>query len=68
MSPILTGVIASGVSGQLNTGGPQGAYDSLNSSILTTTASSVTFTGIPATYKHLQMLFLNSGQTNVHKY
>jgi hypothetical protein len=54
MSPILTGVIASGISGNL--WAPSGAYDS----IATTTvgaggASSITFSSIPQTYTHLQL-------------
>lgn len=37
---------------------PQGAYDALATTALTASASSVTFTGIPTTYKHLQLRFL----------
>ena len=56
MSPIL-GIYASQISGHL--WAPSGAYDS----IATTTvgaggASSVTFTSIPQTYKHLQVRFI----------
>jgi hypothetical protein len=54
MSPILTGVIASGISGNL--WAPTGAYES----IATTTvgaggASSITFNSIPQGYTHLQI-------------
>lgn len=55
MSPILTGVIASGISGRLSAG-PVGSFDAL----ATVTApsgglSSITFSGIPAGYRHLQV-------------
>jgi hypothetical protein len=54
--PILTGVIASGISGNLNIyDGPYGAYDALATVTLSTSASAVTFTGIPSNYKHLQI-------------
>jgi hypothetical protein len=55
--PILTGVIASGISGNLTPAWrPEGAYDAL--SVVTagaTALSSVTFSGIPTGYKHLQI-------------
>ena len=35
--------------------GPYGAFDSLATTTLSTTAASITFSGIPATYKHLQI-------------
>lgn len=58
MSPILTGVIASGISGHLTPPwSPEGAYDALASTTLTSTASSITFAGIPSGYKHLQIRF-----------
>jgi hypothetical protein len=53
--PIL-GTIASGISGHLTPPwSPEGAYDSLNSITLSTSAASVTFQGIPTGYKHLQI-------------
>jgi hypothetical protein len=67
MSPILTGVIASGITGQLNTWSPEGAYDALGTITVGSTAvSSVTFSGIPSGYKHLQVrgIVLTSGATN----
>jgi hypothetical protein len=56
MSPILTGVIASGITGQLNTWSPAGAYDALASvTVPSGGVSSITFSGIPTGYKHLQI-------------
>lgn len=55
MTPIL-GVIASGISGHLAPPDVfQGNYWSLNSTTLTTSTSSVTFSGIPQNYTHLQV-------------
>jgi len=55
--PILTGVIASGISGNLSPAwSPEGAYDALYSVTLSGNAASVTITGIPTNqYKHLQI-------------
>jgi hypothetical protein len=55
--PILTGVIASGISGNLTPAwSPEGAYDSLATVIAPAGGlSSVTFSGIPSGYKHLQV-------------
>jgi hypothetical protein len=50
--PIL-GIMASAMSGNLFA--PSGAYDSLSSVTLSATQSSITFSGIPATYTHLQI-------------
>jgi hypothetical protein len=50
--PIL-GVIASQISGRLFA--PSGAYDSIATTTLSSAASSITFSSIPATYKHLQI-------------
>lgn len=47
------GIYASQISGHL--WAPNGAYDALATVTLSTTASSVTFTGIPQGYKHLQV-------------
>ena len=56
MSPILTGVIASGISGHLTPPfSPEGAYDALSTVTVGTAVSSITFAGIPNTYKHLQI-------------
>lgn len=53
MSPIL-GIYASQISGHLYAG-PFGAYDALASVTGNGTFDTVTFTGIPSTYKHLQL-------------
>jgi hypothetical protein len=50
--PIL-GIMASQISGHLWQ--PEGAYDSLATVTLSATTSSITFAGIPAGYKHLQL-------------
>ena len=57
MSPILTGVIASGISGHLTpTWSPEGAYDALNTvTVPSGGAASIEFIGIPTGYKHLQI-------------
>ena len=53
MSPIL-GIWASQISGRLWE--PQGAYDALSTvTVPSGGVASVTFTGIPSTYKHLQI-------------
>jgi len=53
--PIL-GIIASGISGNLTPPwSPEGAYDALATISLSTTTASVTFSGIPVGYKHLQL-------------
>lgn len=59
--PIL-GIYASQISGHLYPG-PAGAYDALASVTLSSGASSVTFTGIPSTYKHLQIRQLVNSPT-----
>lgn len=56
--PIFSGVIASQISGRLWSG-PQGAYDALASVTLASAVSSVTFSGIPTGYKHLQIRTIN---------
>lgn len=55
------GIMASQISGHLYDG-PFGAYDSLASVTLSATASTVSFTGIPSGYKHLQIRMF--AQTN----
>jgi hypothetical protein len=59
MTPIL-GILASGISGNLWAPGKD--FDSIATTTLSTTASSITFSSIPATYKHLQIRLF--GQTN----
>jgi hypothetical protein len=59
MTPIL-GIMASGMSGNLWAPGKD--YDSIATTTLSTTASSITFSSIPSTYRHLQIRLL--GQTN----
>ena len=56
MSPVL-GIIASS-NQQGRAGGPVGAYDALASIKLSSAASSVTFSSIPAGYEHLQIRML----------
>ena len=59
MTPML-GIMASQISGHL--WAPEGAYDSLATVTLSASAATVTFSSIPATYKHLQIRFF--AQTN----
>ena len=49
----ILGVIASGISGNLFA--PSGAYDSIATVTVSTSVASVTFSGIPNTYTHLQL-------------
>ena len=56
--PVL-GIVASQISGHLFA--PSGAYDSIATTTLTTTAGSVTFSSIPATYTHLQIRYSAQG-------
>jgi hypothetical protein len=56
--PIL-GIMASQISGHL--WAPDGAYDALATVTLTATTASITFAGIPNTYKHLQIRFIARG-------
>ena len=53
MSFILLGILNS----QVSPGGGAPAYDLLQSTILTSSASSVTFSSIPSDYKHLQIRY-----------
>jgi hypothetical protein len=58
MTPLLTGVFASQISGHLDTFAPTGSYDALATyTVPAGGASSVTFTGIPndTKYSHLQI-------------
>ena len=70
MSPILTGVIASGISGHLTPPwSPEGAYDALASvTVPSGGASSITFAGIPNTYKHLQIRAIAKAVSNEQGY
>jgi len=65
MSPVL-GIIAS--STQQGRGGAVGSYDALASVRLSAATSSVTFTGIPTGYQHLQIraLCLTTGQESLY--
>jgi hypothetical protein len=64
MSPIL-GIIASSFR---SAAGPDGAYDALSTVTLSAATSTITFAGIPSTYKHLQIraFCLNSGQDTLY--
>ena len=59
--PIL-GIMASQISGHL--WAPEGAYDSLATVTLSATTASVTFAGIPAGYKHLQIRGISKPSTS----
>jgi hypothetical protein len=52
MSPILTGVIASGISGNLSA---PNSFESIATQTVGGGVSSITFSSIPSTYKHLQI-------------
>ena len=49
----MLGIMASGISGNL--WAPSGSYESISSVTLSASAASITFSGIPATYTHLQI-------------
>jgi hypothetical protein len=56
MSPILKGIVASGISGHLT---PAATYESIQTVIVGGTApTSIDFTSIPSTYKHLQVRWI----------
>lgn len=59
MTPILTGVVASGISGHLTPPwAPEGAFDALASvTVGSGGTDSIEFFGIPGNYKHLQIRF-----------
>jgi hypothetical protein len=63
MTPLLTGVFASQISGQLTPPfTPTGSYDFLASyTVPSGGVSSVTFDGIPSTYSHLQIRAIGRG-------
>jgi hypothetical protein len=65
MSPILTGIVASGISGHLTQPwSPEGAYDAIASVTLSTSATVINFAGIPSGYKHLQIRTFTIGVDN----
>ncbi len=45
---------------------PEGAYDSLATVTLSANTASVTFAGIPSTYKHLQIRYSANGTTSAN--
>jgi hypothetical protein len=53
MNSIL-GIVASSISGNLNTN----SYESISTTTLSTATATITFSSIPATYKHLQLRVL----------
>jgi len=64
MSPSNIGIYASQISGHLFA--PSGAYDSIATTTLGTTTTSITFSSIPATYTHLQVrLFAKDGAASL---
>jgi hypothetical protein len=52
----MLGIMASGISGNL--WAPAGSYDSISSVTLSAAASTITFSGIPSTYTHLQIRWM----------
>jgi hypothetical protein len=67
MSPLLPGIIASGISGHLTPPfSAIGAYDALATVTLSSAASAITFANIPSGYKHLQIRAL--GRTTRTEY
>jgi hypothetical protein len=66
MSP-LPGIYASAISGNVNAPAFQGDYWALNTITLSSNATSVTFTGIPQNYTHLQIRAITRDtQTNTN--
>jgi len=59
----MLGIMASQISGHLFA--PAGAYDSLATVTLSASTASVTFAGIPSTYKHLQIRGISRGASSV---
>jgi hypothetical protein len=60
----MLGIMASAISGNL--WAPAGVYESISSITLSASASSITFSGIPATYTHLQIRgFYNNSAANM---
>ena len=65
MSPI-PGIWASQISGHL--WAPSGAYDAIASTTLSATAASITFSGIPSTYTHLQLRWTATTNRSTYGY
>ena len=65
MSPI-PGIWASQISGHL--WAPSGAYDAIASTTLSASAASITFSGIPSTYTHLQVRLQTSASAAANYY
>lgn len=59
MSPILTGVIASGISGNL---GGSASFESIQTATASGSSLTLSFTSIPSTYQHLQIR-INGGDS-----
>jgi hypothetical protein len=55
MSPILKGVVASQITGHLSTN----SYESIATVTLSSASNTITFSSIPAGYKHLQLRSIN---------
>ena len=69
MSPILTGVIASGISGNLTPPDTGAMFPIQSIPVGPAGASSISFTNIPSTYKHLQIrVFARSTRADVQEY
>lgn len=62
MSPILKGVVASGISGHLSSG--SGSWYNLSTTYGTGSSGTIDITGIPQTYKHLQIRMLLRGTSS----
>ena len=68
MTPLLTGVFASQISGHLNTFSPTGSFDALATyTVPAGGTSSITFAGLPTggQYKHLQIRFTGASNRSV---
>jgi hypothetical protein len=67
VTKLLPGVVASGISGHL--WAPVGAYDSIATTTLGSSASTITFSSIPSTYTHLQIRMIGKAvDTNLEQY
>lgn len=63
MSPIIPGVVSSGISGHLS----NGAYDLITSYDLASPSTSINFNSIPQTYKHLEIRGVLQGTQNTNR-